>query len=92
MSAPAYTDGIHCDDWGDGLTVCWTENVTLHSEFEERPRWCFGCRRHVRYNLDLKGTPQPSYYEPVWVARCPNGCGDRASGGFWYVEWNGGDE
>ena len=70
--------------------ICGERTVVLHSEAEETPRWCFGCRRHVRYNIDLRGSPFPSYYEPFWSARCPNGCGDRASGGFWYVHWNGG--
>ena len=72
--------------------LCFSDNDLLHAEFEERPRWCFGCRKHVRYNLELRGSRGPSYYEPSWSARCPNGCGDRASGGFWYVSWNGGEE
>jgi hypothetical protein len=78
-----------CAYYGDGLTVCFTgPTVVLHAEFEERPRWCFNCRRHVRYNLELHGTREPSYYEPSWSGRCPN-CGqDGASGGFWYVSWN----
>ena len=77
-----------CVDYGDGLTVCRADNVLLHSEFEERSRWCFNCRRYVRYNVCLWGTIEPSYYEPVWTGECPN-CGkDGASGGFWYVSWN----
>ena len=71
-----------------GGYVCFTDTVVLSAEFEEKPRWCFGCRKHVRYNLTLTGSREPSYYGPSWSADCPNGCGDRASGGFWYVEWN----
>jgi len=81
-----------CVAYPDGLTVCFSDSEVLHAEFEERPRWCFTCRRHVRYNLELCGSRGPSYYEPTWSGRCPN-CGqDGASGGFWYVHWNGGDE
>jgi hypothetical protein len=81
-----------CVAYPDGLTVCYSDNEVLRREFEERPRWCFGCRRHVRYNFQLTGSRGPSYYEPTWNGRCPNGCGDRASGGFWYVSWNGGED
>jgi hypothetical protein len=79
-----------CVAYSDDLTVCFSDaTVVLHAEFEERPRWCFGCRRRVRYNLALWGSREPSYYEPTWEGRCPN-CGqDGASGGFWYVGWNG---
>ena len=82
-----------CVDYGNGLTVCFSDaTVLLHAEFEYWPRWCFNCRRYVRYNLDLYGSREPSYYEPTWSGRCPN-CGkDGASSGFWYVSWNGGDE
>lgn len=82
-----------CVAYPDGLTVCFSDaTVILHAEYEERPRWCFNCHRHVRYNLQLHGSREPSYYEPTWSGRCPN-CGqDGASGGFWYVTWNGGDE
>ena len=81
-----------CVAYGDGLTVCRSDNILIHAEFEERPRWCFNCRRHVRYNLFLWGTIEPSYYEPVWTGQCPK-CGkDGASGGFWYVSWNNGGE
>jgi hypothetical protein len=73
--------------------VCFSDaTVLLHAEFEERPRWCFNCCRHVRYNFELHGSREPSYYEPTWSGRCPN-CGqDGASGGFYYVSWNGEDE
>ena len=81
-----------CEEWGDGLIVCLSGRHELRRDFESTYRWCFGCRRRVRYNLVLTGDRGPSYYEPVWSASCPNGCGDAASSGFWYVEWNGGDE
>lgn len=81
-----------CDRYPGGLTVCRTVNEVTHSEFETRARWCFGCRLRVRYSLDWLASAGPSYYGGFWVARCPNGCGDRASGGFWEVSWNGGDE
>ena len=82
-----------CVDYGNGLTVCFSSpTVVLRAEFEERSRWCFGCRKRVRYNFELHGTREPSWYGPTWSARCPN-CGeDRASGGFWEVNWNGGEE
>ena len=70
------------------LHITRTPMHVIHVEAEEQGRWCFGCRRHVRYILELWATNEPSYYEPTWEARCPNGCGDRASGGFWYVHWN----
>lgn len=78
-----------CATYPDGLTVCYTgHHDLLHAEFEERPRWCFNCRCHVRYNLYLYGDREPSYYGPSWDGRCPN-CGQNgASGGFWYVSWN----
>lgn len=83
---------MSCVSYPDGLTVCYSDTEVLHAEFEERPRWCFACRRHVRYNLRLLGSREPSYYEPTWDGWCPN-CGqDGASGGFWYVSWNGGEE
>ena len=81
---------MSCATYPDGLTVCRGASDVLHAQFEGRVRWCFGCRRHVRYNLVLTGTREPSWYEPSWSASCPNGCGDRASGGFWYVWWNDG--
>lgn len=82
-----------CTEYAGGLTVCTSGPMrVIAREFEERPRWCFGCRRHVRYNFVLTGTVEPSRYGPTWEAACPNGCGDRASGGFWYVDWNGGEE
>ena len=59
-------------------------DVELAREFEEKYRWCFGCRRRVRYNWILKGYSEPSYYEPVWVCRCPWCAQDGCSGGFWY--------
>jgi hypothetical protein len=75
------------------LHISWTgPTKVIAVEAEERGRWCFGCRRHVRYILRLHASIEPSYYEPTWEASCPNGCGDRASGGFWYVHWNGGEE
>ena len=80
-----------CVAYPDGLTVCFSGSELLHAEFEEWARWCFGCRHHVRYNLRFVGGVEPSYYEPTWSGACPNGCGDRASGGFWYVHWNGGE-
>jgi hypothetical protein len=84
---------VTCITYPDGLTVCTSgPSRVIAQVFEEQPRWCFGCRKHVRYNLSLTGPIGPSYYEPTWDADCPNGCGDRASGGFWYVSWNGGEE
>ena len=81
MTAPAGFTGAIC---GGGAEL-------LRSEPEGRTRWCFGCRKRVEYTLELWGDRGPSYWEPYWVGRCPNGCGDRASGGFWYVTWNGGE-
>jgi len=81
-----------CTTYPDGLTICTTgPTKVLAVEVEDKPRWCFGCRQRVPYTLTLTGTVEPSYYEPSWSAECPNGCGDRASGGFWYVHWNGGE-
>ena len=81
-----------CVHYGDAI-VCFTDSSKLfRAEFEEKGRWCFNCRRHVRYNLELRGSPEPDYYGPSWSASCPN-CGkDGASGGFWYVSWNGDGE
>lgn len=82
-----------CTTFADGLTICTSgPTIVLAEEVEDDERWCFGCRKRVRYLLTLEGSREPSHYEPTWSARCPNGCGDRASGGFWYVHWNGGDE
>ena len=77
-----------CISYPDGLTVCFADTSKLLAvEFEETYRWCFGCRKRVRYNWQLKGSKEPSYYEPIWIGDCPNGCGDRRDGGFYYEEW-----
>jgi len=49
-------------------------SIVLRTEPDERPtRWCFECRKRVPHVWRLLGDPEPTYYEPVWVPRCPAG-------------------
>jgi hypothetical protein len=63
---------------GELLCIIPGPSVVIREE-PDRARWCFKCRKHLMHTAVLLDDPperQPSYYEPVWVLRCPCCGGD----------------
>jgi hypothetical protein len=58
------------------VTVIHIHRVRTHeiSRKDIGQRWCFGCRRHVRFTLTVNAPVDPmSYYGPHADIRCENG-------------------
>ena len=56
-------------------------SLVLREEADDKPRWCFKCRQRHLHTWFLLGDPpdadgMPSWYEPIWVRRCPTCRGD----------------
>lgn len=54
------------------LCVIPGPSKVLRSEPEDRERWCFKCRHRHVHTLELLTDEEPSYYDPIWVRRCPH--------------------
>lgn len=66
------------DHSGDVVCLIPGPSVVLKTE-EAGDKWCFKCRQrqpHTWVLLDDPPERQPSYYEPIWVLRCPTCRGD----------------
>ena len=48
------------------------------TEPDDKPRWCFKCRKRAIHEWQLIGDSLEavSYYDPQWVLRCPTCHGD----------------
>lgn len=65
---------------GELLCIIPGPDKVLKVEPDDRPtRWCFGCRAHLPHKWVLMGDSKPSYYDPVWILRCPQCNKDRTS-------------
>jgi hypothetical protein len=43
------------------------------ARYDEGVRWCFRCRRRVRFWMIVMETVEPSYYGPSATIRCEHG-------------------
>ncbi len=59
-----------------GGFVCGPGPMKAYETVDLGVKWCFVCRKRVRFTDKLMGEIDPSWYGPQWFIKCENGHGD----------------